>query len=71
MWQNIAVSGLYQANRVGISSFRYGQETFMARDERGSEVYLGASLVGVIIRPASGHSLTTLRLVLSQYHGQN
>jgi len=33
----------------------------MARDERGSEVYLGASLVGVTIRPASGQSLTTLR----------
>ncbi|ROT73234.1 Tyrosine-protein phosphatase non-receptor type 14 [Penaeus vannamei] len=34
----------------------YGQETFMARDERGSEVYLGTSLIGIVVRPASGHT---------------
>ncbi|KAK3871834.1 hypothetical protein Pcinc_023038 [Petrolisthes cinctipes] len=42
----------------------YGQETFMARvrhgirglDERGSEVYLGTSLMGIDVRPAAGHT---------------
>ncbi|XP_066983162.1 tyrosine-protein phosphatase non-receptor type 14 isoform X1 [Macrobrachium rosenbergii] len=34
----------------------YGQETFMARDDRGSEVYLGTSLMGIVVKPASGHT---------------
>ncbi|XP_018016094.1 uncharacterized protein LOC108672852 isoform X2 [Hyalella azteca] len=67
VWQYASLRGLAQslAETYYILEAQrlegYGQETFMARDERGSEVYLGASLVGVTVRPASGHSVTTLR----------
>ncbi|XP_045598468.1 tyrosine-protein phosphatase non-receptor type 14 isoform X2 [Procambarus clarkii] len=62
VWQYSSLQGLAQAlaeTYYILEAQRldgYGQETFMARDERGSEVYLGTSLMGIDVRPAAGHT---------------
>lgn len=62
VWQYSSLQGLAQAlaeTYYILEAQRldgYGQETFMARDDRGSEVYLGTSLMGIDVRPAAGHT---------------
>ncbi|KAB7501312.1 Tyrosine-protein phosphatase non-receptor type 14 [Armadillidium nasatum] len=64
VWQYSSLKGLGQAlaeTYYILEAQRlsgYGQETFMARDEKGSEVYLGASLLGLGVNSASGDSQT-------------
>ena len=37
----------------------YGQECFLARDERGTEVLIGASLTGIVIRQGNGENMSS------------
>ena len=67
VWQYSSLQGLGQAlaeTYYILEAQRldgYGQETFMARDSRGAEVYLGASLLGIVVRPASGENTSFYR----------
>ena len=39
--------------------------SLIVQDERGSEVYLGTSLMGIDVRPAAGHTHVFYRSVIS------